>query len=1054
LLQDKSFQVSMKKKVDSRIRTLLENGIKMRHRSIFVIVGDRGRDQVVNFHYLLSKMVLKGRPNVLWCYKKELGFSSHKKKRMKEIQKLQKKGLYDNDQDEPFELFIGSTDIRFCYYKETQNVLGNTYGMLVLQDFESLTPNILCRTIETVEGGGLVILLLKTMTSLKQLFSMTMDIHTRFRTEAHEEIRPLFNERLILSLAGCRNCLFMDDELNILNISSLAKEIAPITAEDSLNAKINKQLADLKESLKQNQILGPLVSLARTYDQANALMQLFDGLVEKNVRYTISMTAGRGRGKSAAMGIIIAGAIASGFSSIFVTAPSPENLKTLFEFIFKGLEALGYQEHAHYEAIQSTNPDFNKAIVRVNINKNHKQMIQYIQPQDYAKCGNADLMVIDEASAIPLTHVKKLLGPYMVFLSSTVNGYEGTGRSLSVKLIQKLREQSKITGENKSSTGGRLLRETTLNDPIRYSLDDPIEKWLYDLLCLDATEPESLRNGLPHPNDCELFLVNRETLFAYHKATEKFLFRLMSLFVSSHYKNSPNDLQLLSDAPAHAVFVLLGPLKQDAQGKNETPDILCAVQVCLEGKISKKSVMDHTLRGLKPSGDLIPWTVSEQYQDNDFPQLNGVRVVRIATHANGQKMGYGSKALELLDKFFESKLISLDEDVEIVDFERFDFSKDNIVKEGETSIAEESLKPKRQLKPLLKRLGEVRPPHIDYLGVSFGLTHELFNFWGKNKYVPVYLRQTINETTAEHTCVMIKALQTSSNLKANDTLGANEQEADWTRAYADDFQKRFVYLLGYDFNVFEVPMCLSILNPNLTSKDEEAEEASKEALSKEDIQRYINLFDLKRLEAYSKNLVDYRLITDLLPALSQMFFLNKLPKSLKLSYAQAAILIGLGLQYKHIDNVSAELKLPASQALALFNKAIRKITNQFKRTFEKDVEKTLKNRKLIDVELNPIKNKNSQADEMEVVSGLMNKGGNKQKNVQSKGRTLENTEDQFDEEIVSSKEKGGNLDTIVIARKEEEDGRQYVNPKHLPKKGGNKFQGNNSNQNNKKFKKH
>jgi len=285
----------MKKKVDSRIRTLLENSIKMRHRSIFVIVGDRGRDQVVNFHYLLSKMTLKGRPNVLWCYKKELGFSSHKKKRMKEIQKLQKKGLYDHDQDEPFELFIGSTDIRFCYYKETQNVLGNTYGMLVLQDFESLTPNILCRTIETVEGGGLVILLLKTMTSLKQLFSMTMDIHTRFRTEAHEEVRPLFNERLILSLANSKNCLFMDDELNILNISSLAKEIAPITAEDSLNAKINKQLADLKDSLKQNQVLGPLVALARTYDQANALMQLFDGLVEKNVRYTISMTAGRGR---------------------------------------------------------------------------------------------------------------------------------------------------------------------------------------------------------------------------------------------------------------------------------------------------------------------------------------------------------------------------------------------------------------------------------------------------------------------------------------------------------------------------------------------------------------------------------------------------------------------------------------------------------------------------------------------------------------------------------------------------------------------------------------
>src|SRR5690349_7402711 len=193
----------------------------------------------------------------------------------------------------------------------------------------------------------------------------------------------------------------------------------------------------------------------------------------------------------------------------------------------------------------------------------------------------------------------------------------------------------------------------------------------------------------------------------------------MSLFVSSHYRNSPNDLQLLSDAPAHAVFVLLGPLKQDAKNsKNETPDILCAVQVCLEGKISRRSVEDHNLRALKPAGDQIPWTVSEQYQDNDFPQLNGVRVVRIATHANANKMGYGSKTLELLDKFFEGKLISFDQDVEIADFETFDYNKDNIIKEGETEgILQESVKPKAKLKPLLKRLGEVRPPHIDYMGV-------------------------------------------------------------------------------------------------------------------------------------------------------------------------------------------------------------------------------------------------------------------------------------------------------------------------------------------------
>ena len=43
-----------------------------------------------------------------------------------------------------------------------------------LKDFEALTPNLLARTVETVEGDGLVILLLRTMTSLKQLYTMTM----------------------------------------------------------------------------------------------------------------------------------------------------------------------------------------------------------------------------------------------------------------------------------------------------------------------------------------------------------------------------------------------------------------------------------------------------------------------------------------------------------------------------------------------------------------------------------------------------------------------------------------------------------------------------------------------------------------------------------------------------------------------------------------------------------------------------------------------------------------------------------------------------------------
>lgn len=60
------------------------------------------------------------------------------------------------------------------YYKDTHKILGQTFNMLILQDFEAITPNLLARTIETVEGGGIVVCLLQGMKSLRDLYGMTM----------------------------------------------------------------------------------------------------------------------------------------------------------------------------------------------------------------------------------------------------------------------------------------------------------------------------------------------------------------------------------------------------------------------------------------------------------------------------------------------------------------------------------------------------------------------------------------------------------------------------------------------------------------------------------------------------------------------------------------------------------------------------------------------------------------------------------------------------------------------------------------------------------------
>ena len=47
----------MRKKIDARIRTLVENCVKLRQRGLFIIVGDKGRDQVGNNpHYMLCAL--------------------------------------------------------------------------------------------------------------------------------------------------------------------------------------------------------------------------------------------------------------------------------------------------------------------------------------------------------------------------------------------------------------------------------------------------------------------------------------------------------------------------------------------------------------------------------------------------------------------------------------------------------------------------------------------------------------------------------------------------------------------------------------------------------------------------------------------------------------------------------------------------------------------------------------------------------------------------------------------------------------------------------------
>ncbi|KAL7537302.1 hypothetical protein ACHAXR_008347 [Thalassiosira sp. AJA248-18] len=1143
----------VRKKLDERIRTLFQHTLRTNQRALLLLVGDHGKDQVPNLYQILDrtaaqsnsdgKITQRHSNSVLWCYKKELGFSTHRKKRMEKLKRDKKRGLAKQqlsgnnggagsaalEQMDNFELFLTNTDITWCYYKDSHRVLGTTHSILVLQDFEALTPNIMARTIETVQGGGLVIFLLRTVKSLRQLYAMTMDVHSRYRTESSGDVVPRFNERFILSLGGCSNCLVCDDELNILPLSK--KTLSRLTKmglkgsmttleeeeDDGDGSKKKKkrdvityktdddvQLEQLKETLRDTPHVGKLVELTKTLDQARAVLTFLEACADRNQKQkksvsplasamsgskstTVSLTAPRGRGKSAALGLCLAGAISFGFNSIVVTAPEPENLVAVFQFLVEGLKALKYQEHYDYTlgynyGLDSgdggggggvAGRDNTKCIISVSIHggkgdnggqqPQRIQTVRYVRPRDVEKLVGAELVAIDEAAAIPLPVVRKLmqLNPNhgggskgkssggaattaageerrLTFLSSTINGYEGTGRALSLKLIKELRDSNNTKGGSgarssildaareasdaivgastkkgeakvhekrwaaeaaaakaigdpnsaSSSGSGPSLKELDLSHPIRYALGDPVEAWLNNLLCLDcdsfdynntlgknnikggATSSPSpsameLKGGAPAPAECELYHVNRDALFSYHRLSESFLQKLWGLYTSAHYKNTPNDLQMLSDAPAHNVFVLLGPTAEESEGgggddDDALPDILAIIQISLEGKISRKTIQAQLARGHRSAGDLIPWTMSQQFGDGNFAQLSGARVVRVAVHPGVQGMGYGSRAMELLFRYYNGEMVSLsgggDEE------ESSDDDDDETPSESEESDEEptsnallhkEALKPRKKLPPLLLPLSALPTPRLDWLGTSFGLTPSLHNFWHRKVGMTMlYLRQTSNELTGEHSAIMIRALPRRSGW-----------DDAWLPAFGVDAQRRIGKLLGGPFRGMEVSLAVNLLGDVVggfhswmknAARNEKKEEDGDENGTKQqkmdktalqevkkrsgtqstkltaaELHYHLTPHDLQRLELYSRNLCDHHLISDLIPSLAQLYFTSRMGSDFRLSSVQSALLCGIGLQHKSVDDLTSELSLPINQVLAMFNKGVKKMSLTF-----------------------------------------------------------------------------------------------------------------------------
>jgi N-acetyltransferase 10 len=201
--------------------------------------------------------------------------------------------------------------------------------------------------------------------------------------------------------------------------------------------------------------------------------------------------------------------------------------------------------------------------------------------------------------------------------------------------------------------------------------------------------------------------------------------------------------------------------------------------------------------------------VAQQFQDDDFATLSGGRVVRIATHPDYSSMGYGSRALEQLEEYFSGKIQSLAEEDSIIQ----EMPRVTDEEMEDSNILTENIKVRdaSSMPPMLLKLSQ-RPlkEQLQWLGVSYGLTAPLHKFWKRSGYKPVYLRQTANDLTGEHTCIMLKTLQAPGS----EVVVGN---GSWLSDFSKDFRRRFLELLAYQFRTFSPLLVLSIIDASSDS---------------------------------------------------------------------------------------------------------------------------------------------------------------------------------------------------------------------------------------------
>jgi len=490
-------------------------------------------------------------------------------------------------------------------YEKTDKYLGNTFDVLVMDLNDDLKPNDLGRLVEIVRGGGLVVLLVPEWSSWDTKLTI---FKQKLLVPGFSEPRHVFIKWVKSTLLEADNVVVYDlERREVIHAGKIAKPESGGARELSIpEGKAFPQ---------------ELYRLALTQDQVDFLRlveELFASPGKKR-KVALVVTADRGRGKSCALGISLVG-LASYLSKfknrvrVLVTAPEPSNVASLFSLAEQAASAIGVK----LKVIKREG-----YVVEL---KSDKFTIEYWRPLDIPKI-KGDVVAVDEASGIHVPQLYRILDAHSrLIFTATIHGYEGAGRGFSIRFLGELR-----------SRGDLLLREFHMETPIRYREGDPIESWLYRVLMLNAEPAELSEEDVEQVRRGDLVCQEADPGGLFTKEGERELRELFGIYVLAHYRNQPDDLGLLADAPHHIIRV----------ARTRSRKIVGAAQVAIEGGLDDTTI-DSLLRGNKVAGNIIPDRLLKHLRLWEAGRLVGYRIVRIATHPRVQDMGVGSFLLNCL----------------------------------------------------------------------------------------------------------------------------------------------------------------------------------------------------------------------------------------------------------------------------------------------------------------------------------------------------------------------------------------------------------------------